>query len=157
MGSKLLPARLFLTIWSHHWLKSISWCWWCQLQFQQRSFHGKECSHGCTVWTALRYSIAETSGGDVTASLKCLFVCEESHYCQVCQFHGNDFVEYWAEMNKHQCGVEGRWGPVGSECKLLRVQAGWDVAFDVLGTRLSKHFIRMGCHRADIGDVLGTY
>lgn len=24
-------------------------------------------------------------------------------------------------------------------------------------TRLSKHFIRMGCHRADIGDVLGTY
>lgn len=41
------------------------------------------------------------------------------------------------------------WGSVGSECRPLRVQAGWDVHFDVLERQFLKalHKNRSECHR----------
>ncbi len=40
-------------------------------------------------------------------------------------------------------------GSVGSECKLVRVQAGWDVVFDVLENQFLKalHQNEGECHR----------
>ncbi len=41
-------------------------------------------------------------------------------------------------------------GPVGSECTLVRVQAGWDVVIDVVKNQFLKTLNQNGgeCHRA---------
>ncbi len=70
-------------------------------------------------------------------------------------FHGGDCAECWAEINKQlsdvgvvifsvcELWVEGSgdgvlWGSVGLESKLMRVQTGWYVVFDVLKNQFLK-------------------
>ncbi len=77
--------------------------------------------------------------------------------------YGRDCVECWVEMDVwwtccYFVKVKmsgGQWrcvlcGSVGSECKLMRVQAGWDGVFDVLNQFLkalhqNQHFIGFYC------------
>ncbi len=89
------------------------------------------------------------------------------------QFHGGDCVERWTEINKQHSDVgvvifkvcedwvEGSGddilcGLVCSECKLLRVQAGWDVVFDVLENQFLKALHQNGgeCHRVVVDSWL---
>ncbi len=48
------------------------------------------------------------------------------------------------------CGYNILCGSLGSECKLVRVQADWDVVFDVLKNQFLKALHQNGgeCHRA---------